>query len=131
MKKRTFRSARFLIFGACLLIAGVYFAVDPNISIEALLNLTPQSPWIAAVILWALYAIKSATVFFPLIILEIAAGHLFAPFTALGINFIGMLIILTIPYFIGKAAGIEAINKLIRKYPRFGDIIGKQQDNSL
>lgn len=71
------------------------------------------------------------TVFFPLIILEIAVGHLFSTWTALGINFAGIIIILTIPYLIGKASGIEAINKLVRKYPRFGDIIGKQQDNAL
>ena len=42
-----------------------------------------------------------------------------------------MLIILTIPYLMGKAAGIKAIQKLVQKYPRFGEIIGKQQDNAL
>lgn len=31
----------------------------------------------------------------------------------------------------GKAAGIKAIQKLVQKYPRFGEIIGKQQDNAL
>lgn len=31
----------------------------------------------------------------------------------------------------GKAAGIDTIQKLVQKYPRFGEIIGKQQDNAL
>lgn len=78
-----------------------------------------------------LYALKSATVFFPLIILEITVGHLFTPWTALGINFVGILIILTIPYLIGRTAGIDTVQKLIKKHPRFGEIIGKQQDNAL
>ncbi len=37
----------------------------------------------------ALYAFKSAAVFIPLIVLEIATGHLFPPGTALLANFMG------------------------------------------
>lgn len=85
----------------------------------------------AALVLLMLYALKSATIFFPLIILEIAAGHLFSTWTALGINFAGTLIVLTIPYLIGRAAGMEAIQRLTQRYPRFGKILSKQQDNAL
>ena len=104
---------------------------NQNISVETLLAFTPQDPVKAMIILLLLYALKSVTVFFPVIILEIVVGHLFSPYVALGVNFAGMLIILTIPYLIGKAAGIEAIQKLVQKYPRFGEIIGTQQDNAL
>ena len=115
----------------CLLLATGYLIGNENVSVETLLAFTPKDPAKAAIVMLLLYALKSATIFFPLIILEIAAGHLFSPCVALGINFAGMLIILTIPYLMGKAAGIKAIRKLVQKYPRFGEIIGKQQANAL
>lgn len=123
--------SKYIVPAICVLIATGCLIGNQNVSVETLLAFTPQDPVKAMIIMLLLYALKSATVFFPLIILEIAVGHLFSPWAALGINFVGMLIILTIPYSIGKAAGIEAIQKLVQKYPRFGEIIEKQQDNAL
>lgn len=123
--------AKYIAPAICLLLAAGYLIGNQNVSVETLLAFTPQDPVKAMIIMLLLYALKSATIFFPLIILEIAVGHLFSPWAALGINFVGMLIILTIPYLIGKAVGIEVIQKLVQKYPRFGEIIGKQQDNAL
>lgn len=131
MKPMKKHHKKYAILVICLLLAAGHLIADQNISVETVLAFTPEDPVKAVFIILLLYALKSATVFFPLIVLEIAVGHLFSPWTALGINFAGMIIILTIPYLIGKMAGIEAINKLVRKYPRFGDIIGKQQDNAL
>lgn len=81
----------------CLLLAAGYLIGNQNVSVETLLAFTPKAPAKAAIVMLLLYALKSATIFFPLIILEIAVGHLFSPCAALGINFAGMLIILTIP----------------------------------
>lgn len=123
--------SQYIAPAVCLLLVAGYLIGNQNVSVETLLAFTPQDPVKAMIIMLLLYALKSATVFFPLIILEIAVGHLFSPWAALGINFVGMLIVLTIPYLIGKAAGIDAIQKLAQKYPRFGEIIGKQKDNAL
>lgn len=114
-----------------VLLAIVFLLAKGNFSVEALLAFTPKEPAKAATVLLLLYAVKSATLFFPLIILQIAAGHLFSPWTALGVNFAGILIILTIPYLIGHAAGIDGIQKLIVKYPRFRALMGKQKNNAL
>lgn len=118
-------------FLGLVLLAMVFLPAKGDFSVEILLAFTPKDPAKAAAVLLLLYAAKSATVFFPLILLQIAAGHLFSPWEALGINFAGILIILTIPYLIGHAAGLEAIQKLVQKYPRFGQLVGKQQDNAL
>lgn len=77
---------------------------------QAILEFTPQKPLCAAIVLLLLYVLKNATVFFPLIILEIAVGHLFPTWTALGINFVGILIVLSIPYRIGRVAGMMQFN---------------------
>ena len=118
-------------FLGLVLLAMVFLLAKGDFSVEILLAFTPKDPAKAATVLLVLYAAKSATVFFPLIILQIAVGHLFSPWAALGLNFAGILIILTVPYLIGQAAGLDTIQKLIQKYPRFAGLVGKQQDNAL
>lgn len=129
-KSNPFKILRVILSAIFILVLTVYFIVSPNVSVQTLLNHAPKNPVAAAAVLLALYIFKSATVFFPLIILEIAVGYLFSPWIALLINFIGMLIILTVPYWIGRAAGMDAIQKLLQKYPKFREILDKQQDSS-
>lgn len=128
-KNSVFKILRFLLPAVCILVLMVYILASPEVSVQTLLNHTPQNP-VAAAVLLALYALKSATVFFPLILLEIVTGHLFSPGTALLINFVGVIITLTVPYWIGRWAGMNTIQKWVDKYPKFGVILGKQQNNS-
>lgn len=121
---------KYLVLAVCVLLFVCFFAADRGFSVETVLALTPKSTVRAAVVLLLLYAVKSATVVFPLILLQIAAGHLFSKWAALGINFVGILIILTIPYWIGRAAGINTIRKLVQKYPKAGELIDRQQNSS-
>ena len=113
-----------------IVLASLFLLATGDFSVQALLEFTPEDPIKAAIVLLLLYALKSATIFFPIIVLEIAAGHLFSPLVALGINFAGILIVLTIPYGIGHFGGIDAIQKVVQKYPRLGEIIDKQQEGS-
>ena len=117
---------------AFLTIAVLLFFLftDGDISVEMLLEFTPKEPLKAAVVMLVLYALKSITIFFPLVLLEIAAGHLLSPAAAITVNILGLLIILTLPYMIGKAVGMDAIEKLIRRYPKFSSIIDKQRESS-
>ena len=100
---------RLILPAVCILALAAYFVISPDISVQTLLNHTPKNPAAAAAVILMLYIFKSITVFFPLIILEIAAGHLFSPWMALLINFMGVLTILTVPYWIGRAAGMDAV----------------------
>lgn len=129
-KSTLLKMLRLILLAICILILTVYFIASPELSVQTLLDHTPQNPVAAAAVILVLYIFKSITVFFPLIILEIAVGHLFTPWLALLINFIGMLIILTVPYWIGRAAGMDAIQKQIQKHPKFGEILDKQRDSS-
>ncbi len=121
------RILRYGLLG-CVVLASLFLLATGDFSVQALLEFTPEDPAKAAVVLLLLYALKSATVFFPLLVLEIAAGHLFSPLAALGINLAGILIVLTVPYGIGHFGGIDAIQKVVQKYPRLGEIIDKQQE---
>ena len=121
---------RLILPAVCILALAAYFVISPDISVQTLLNHTPKNPAAAAAVILMLYIFKSITVFFPLIILEIAAGHLFSPWMALLINFMGVLTILTVPYWIGRAAGMDAVQKQIQKHPKFAEILDKQQESS-
>lgn len=128
--KGKMRYLKYIVVIVCLLLVLLFVLSDKDFSVQTILEFTPQNPLCAAIVLLLLYALKSATVVFPLIILEIATGHLFSIWAALGVNFVGILIVLTVPYWIGRFAGMETIPKLIQKYPRFEKIIDRQQDNS-
>lgn len=86
---------KYVVLAVCLLLVVGYLIGNQNVSVATLLAFTPKDSIKAAFIMLLLYVLKSATIFFPLIIIEIAVGHLFSPLVALGINFAGMLIILS------------------------------------
>lgn len=129
-QKRFLKIISLVLLILCLVALTAYLLTGPEISVQMLLEHIPENPATAASVFFILYIIKSATVFFPLIILEIAVGHFFPPLAALFINFIGILIILTVPYWIGRASGIDAVQKLVKKYPKFGVILDRQQNSS-
>ncbi len=113
-----------------LLVLAALLAPNTNVSLHTILAYTPRSPLLAAGVLLLLYGLKSITIFFPLLLLELAAGHLFPTPAALAINFIGIWIVLTIPYWVGRVLGLHQVSKLTRKYPRFGAIMAKQKGHS-
>lgn len=86
--------------------------------------------FIAAFVLINLYAIKSVTIIFPIIILEVATGHLFSPIPAIIISTIGIIVGYIISYWIGYFSGNNAIDKLLNKYPAVESFMEKQNDNS-
>lgn len=42
----------------------------------------------------------------------------------------GEMIVLTVPYWIGRGAGMNVIQKQIQKHPKFGELLDKQKDHS-
>lgn len=89
-----------------------------QITIENIVKFTPENTIAASVVLFALFAIKSIAIFFPIAILYGASGKMFPLPFALFINIIGLSIVLSIPYLIGKHYGEDLINVLYEKYPK-------------
>ena len=108
----------------------VIFIHRGELSVQHILEYTPTSPLRAAVVLLILYALKSVSIIFPGIILQIAGGCLFPRSTALTVNFLGMLICLAIPYGVGALSGSEFIEWVKRRFPKFRDWLSLQQENS-
>lgn len=118
------------VLGGVLVGVAVVCGLHSDISLQAVLTGAPQNPLLTAGVLLLLYMLKSLTIFFPLLILEMAAGYLFPAPAALLLNFLGIWIVLTIPYWIGHALGLRQVSKLTQKYPKFQTLMEKQQNHS-
>lgn len=119
------------VLGGVLVGLAVVCGLHSDISLQAVLTDASQNPLLTVGLLLLLYMLKSLTIFFPLLILEMAAGYLFPAPAALIINFVGICIVLTIPYWIGRALGLRQVSKLTRKYPKLQAIMEKQNRHSI
>lgn len=119
------------ILGGVLLGLAVVWVLHSDASLQEILTAAPQNPLLTVGLLLLFYVLKSLSIFFPLLILEMAAGYLFPAPAALIINFVGICIVLTIPYWIGRALGLRQVSKLARKYPKLQAIMEKQNRHSI
>lgn len=130
MKKHKYLSVlKYLPLILCIILIIWYLSNIKEISVQTILDYTPDNLLAAALVLLFLYALKSFSIVFPVLFLEVAAGHLFSPTVALIINITGIVIGIIISYFIGYFSGSEAIAKVANIHPAIEKIIQKQNRN--
>lgn len=120
---------RLLPLLVCLALMGFYLLGEGTPTAEGLLHMAPKRPLIAAVFLLLLYAVKSLTMVFPIIVLNVLGGFLFDPIPALLINSAGVLIELAIPYWIGRFSGAKFADRLCEKHPRVDALASQTAGN--
>ncbi len=98
-----------------------------NLTLDNLILYSPQNKTLAVLFLLGLYALKSISVFFPIILLQIASGFIFPAPIALMVNLIGAVIDFTLPYYIGMFSGAEAAERKISQNKSIKKFIQKQQ----
>ena len=99
---------------------GIALLLHGGITAEEILSYTPESPWLAALVFWGLFALKGLCPFLVYDILVIAAGRLFAFPFAIFVNIVGTCITVTVPYWMGRLSKTDNTEALIRKYPKLG-----------
>ena len=119
---------------AAIVVMGIIFTVTVKksgqpLSVKTILRYTPENTILAAVILLAFFALKSLTVVFPLSILYFASGILFHSVAAALISTAGLAITITIPYWIGKYSGKQAVQEICQKYPK-AEMVAKYQETN-
>ncbi|MHC1750081.1 MAG: TVP38/TMEM64 family protein [Cellulosilyticaceae bacterium] len=100
-----------------LLTIGVCYELK-NTTITQWLELMPKNEFAAAGVILLLYTIKSILFFIPVQIMYIISGIIFSPLHAILINIIGLIIELTLTFYVGKFAGQELAHKIAEKSPR-------------
>ena len=104
-----------LVWGAVILCCFLY---RDDLSVEGILNYTPRNPWLAAVIMLLLFALKSLSIIIYSGILYTVNGILFSLPVAIMLNLLGTVIMLSIPYYVGKMTGASAAESIREKYPK-------------
>ena len=120
---------------AAIVVMGIIFTVTVKksgqpLSVKTILRYTPENTILAAIILLAFFALKSLTVVFPLSILYFASGILFHSVAAALISTAGLAITITIPYWIGKYSGKQAVQEICKKYPKAEMVARYQETNT-
>lgn len=125
LKAILFGVLRFAPFTACAIFMVVYLFWGKTLSVDEIVNFTPDNKLFAALFMITLYALKSITVFFPASVLNIAGGFLFTPFHALIINSVGVLAELSVPYWLGRLTGKNFAQRQLEKHIKLSEYIEK------
>ena len=115
--------------GMCLWLMGWYLWGSTTATTEDLLHVAPTHPLVAAGFLLVLYAVKSMTMVFPIVVLNVLGGFLFDPLPALLINGLGTLLELAIPYWVGRFSGAKFADRLCQKHPRVDALASQTAEN--
>lgn len=103
---------RLSVYYALVLICMYYLIRHFNLDWDDLLRYTPHNKILAGLVFQLFYAVKSLTVFFPLPVLQLAVGHLFTTSWALLVNFCGIFVAVSCPYFVGYRKGEKYVKSL-------------------
>lgn len=131
MKEKAFKILKYLPFIICTALVVCYLIFGRDISADTILNYAPKNQLLAAIFLILLYGIKSLSVFFPIVVLNVAGGFLFSPFIALTVNSLGIIVELAVPYYIGKLSDSNFSKRLSEKYPKIREILERQHGSPL
>lgn len=109
--------------------AVLFLLFGMDLEAEEILSWSPADPWLAALFLIALYAIKSMTVFFPLVALYLVGGLLFPLPAALLVNLAGLAVCGTVPYLVGRLSAAETLDRLRGRYQKLAVVERIQSEN--
>ncbi len=125
--KKLILAGRIIMVVLLFVIAFYIFRDMRNHALQDALSRSAFTPMVSAIFVLLLYAIKSVTIFIPIVALELFTGSLFEPLPALLINILGIIVAFTIPYFVGKKVGDKEDSKLFAKFPRLEKFMSRKE----
>ena len=125
------KTYKLAILGVWLVILGVCLLCRDRFSVENILQASPKNMLAAALFLLLLFALKSLSVFIYSGILFIASGILFPLPEAILVNFMGAVVMVSLPYWLGRQVGGELVDAIVCKYPKTAFLRQLQMENEL
>lgn len=132
-RKNILQSKSYKIAIVCvwLVILGICFLHRDWFDLENVVEASPGNRALAALFLLALFALKSLSVFVYCGILFLAAGILFPLPAAILVSLLGAVIMVSVPYWLGRRVGGELVESIVRKYPKTEVLRRAQMENQL
>lgn len=87
-------------------------------TVDGVLAYTPENALLSAAFMLFLFALKSVSVFIFSGILFAANGILFPLPAAILLNILGAVIMVSLPYWLGRRLGTDIISRIAGRYPR-------------
>lgn len=97
----------------------LFLKTHGDLSLAELLRYRPQRPLTAALVMLLLFALKGVDFILHSGILYAASGVMFSLPAALLLNVLGMLLMSSIPYFVGRSLGQPVLHYVAERFPRF------------
>ena len=126
-KRRLIVNILLLCVWAAIIILCIYHR--DAFTVDGIVRLTTGNSHWAALIMLALFALKSVSLIIYGSLLYAASGILFPLPIAVAVNLLGTVIMVTIPYLIGEKAGAEKVRNLVAKHPRAAMLQNMQRRN--
>lgn len=117
-QERPLRLVKALVALLWLSIIALCLLHKDSFTLEGILTYTPDKPLLAALVLVALFAVKSLSVFLYSGFLYIAAGVLFPLPAAIAVNLVGTAVMVTLPYLLGRKLGTQAVAYILNRWPK-------------
>ena len=118
-QQKTLHTARNVVLGLIWVgIIVILFIHRKELSAEGIARYTPKNPWLAAIVMLALFALKSLSIVIYSGLLYAANGILFPLPVAIVLNLIGTVIMVSLPYLIGRRTGASVVDEIRAKYPK-------------
>ncbi|MBQ6886661.1 MAG: TVP38/TMEM64 family protein [Lachnospiraceae bacterium] len=114
--KKIIKKIAIIIFWLLFII--ICFLNRERITIENIVSYTPKNIPVAIGVMLLLFSLKSISIVIYGGLLYAASGIMFPLPVAIIVNTVGTVLMVSIPFFIGKKAGKETMNKLVEKNPK-------------
>jgi len=103
---------------AIIILCAIFGSFALNFSGAQVVSFLSDNQIVSVIELLALYVLKTCSIMFPLGALQIASGMIYPLPVALLVNLAGLIIIVTIPFALGKKTTPELQRKLIQRFPK-------------
>ena len=107
----------------------VIIAHRDEISIDKIVSFSPDKPWLAALIILALFAAKGGSGIINADILYTSCGVMFSLPLALLIGMLGSFLMCTVPYYPSYKGGAELMDKLLKKHRKLEKVYSFPNEN--
>lgn len=118
-QKKTLRTGCNIVLGLIWVgIIVICLIHRKELSAEGIASYSPKNAWLAAIVMLGLFALKSLSIVIYSGLLYAANGMLFPLPAAIALNLLGTVIMVSLPYLIGRKAGATAVEEIRAKYPK-------------
>ncbi|HHU52216.1 MAG TPA: TVP38/TMEM64 family protein [Firmicutes bacterium] len=120
------------VFAVSAIIVILFFArYFKELSVQSLLDFTPESPALAALVFLGLYCLKAFVLFIPLTVLYLGAGVLFPVGWAFVLTYFCLIVESSIGFFLGRRLGRKRVRALLSHSERGRKLLDFSNNNSI